>query len=94
MSTLSIGSPPKAVQVSCSEVELASEQADGRRIAVPIVWFPRLSDAATEQRNTWKSLGEGTGNHWPQIDEDISVAALLVGKLSVEYSRETKQLDE
>ena len=88
MNTLSIGSSSKAVQVSCSEVELTVELADDRRITAPIVWFPRLSDAATEQRNTWEILGEGTGIHWPQIDEDTSVAALLAEKPSVECSRE------
>ena len=88
MDTLSIKPPPRAVRVSCSEVELTVELADGRRIAVPIAWFPRLSGAATEQRNTWEILGEGTGIHRPKIDEDISVVSLLAGKPSVEYSRE------
>ena len=79
MSTLAVKSPPRAVQVACSEAELTVDLSDGRRIAVPIVWFPRLAEATAKQRNVWKFLGNGTGIHWPLVDEDISVAALLAG---------------
>ena len=82
MSALTI-EPPRAVQVTCSETELTVALSDGRRISVPIVWFPRLAEATAEQRNVWKFLGNGTGIHWPQVDEDISVEALLAGSPSV-----------
>jgi len=51
--------------------------ADGREIAVPIDWFPRLRDATDAARNKWRFIGGGQGIHWPEIDEDISVASLL-----------------
>lgn len=50
---------------------------DGRSLTVPLEWFPRLRDATPAQRNNWRLIGPGTGIHWPDIDEDISVAGLL-----------------
>ena len=50
---------------------------DGREIGVPLAWFPRLSAATPEQRANWQLLGRGVGLHWPDVDEDLSVAGLL-----------------
>ena len=52
---------------------------DGREISVPIEWFPRLRNASEEQCKKWRLIGKGVGIHWEDIDEDISVAALLTG---------------
>ena len=41
------------------------------------VWFPRLEAATDEHRNNWRLIGRGVGIHWPDLDEDISVANLL-----------------
>jgi hypothetical protein len=50
---------------------------DGREIGVPLEWFPRLRDATNEQRGKWRLIGKGIGIHWDELDEDISVSALL-----------------
>ena len=50
---------------------------DGRQISVPLEWFPRLRNATEKQRKHWKLIGHGIGIHWPQVDEDLSIAALL-----------------
>ncbi len=50
---------------------------DGREISVPLEWFPKLRDATSEQRIKWRLIGRGVGIHWEELDEDISVAALL-----------------
>ena len=50
---------------------------DGRSLSVPLEWFPRLRDALPEQREHWELIGSGVGIHWPELDEDISVAGLL-----------------
>jgi len=50
---------------------------DGREIAVPIDWFPRLRDATEKERNDWRLIGGGEGIHWKTIDEDILVEGLL-----------------
>lgn len=52
---------------------------DGREISVPLEWFPKLRDATDEQRKGWRLIGKGVGIHWEDLDEDISVAALLKG---------------
>ena len=50
---------------------------DGREISVPIEWFPRLREATDAQRKKWRLIGKGVGIHWPDLDEDISISALL-----------------
>ena len=50
---------------------------DGREVSVPLEWFPTLRNASDKQRTHWRLIGNGVGIHWPDIDEDISVAALL-----------------
>ena len=52
---------------------------DGRIIGVPLAWFPRLLAATPEQRSIYEIGGGGVGLHWPELDEDISVAGLLAG---------------
>jgi hypothetical protein len=56
--------------------------SDGREIAVPLKWFPKLAHASTEARNNWRSIGQGVGIHWPDLGEDLSVEQLLTGERS------------
>ncbi len=55
------------------------ELADGRQLAVPLAYFPRLLHADPKQREQYELSGGGTGIHWAEIDEDISVEGLLLG---------------
>jgi uncharacterized protein DUF2442 len=50
---------------------------DGREISAPLAWFPRLRDASDAQRGNWRLIGHGEGVHWPDLNEDVSVNALL-----------------
>ena len=50
---------------------------DGRQISVPLDWFPPLRGATDKQRKRWRLIGNGVGIHWPDLDEDLSIAALL-----------------
>ncbi len=52
---------------------------DGRIVSVPLIWFPLLHEATPEQREHYEIDGGGVSLHWPDIDEDISVAGLLDG---------------
>jgi hypothetical protein len=52
---------------------------DGRIISAPLLWFPRLHTASAEQRERFEISGGGIGLHWPDLDEDLSVAGLLAG---------------
>lgn len=54
--------------------------ADGRRLGVPLAYFPRLLAASPEARNRYELSGGGTGIHWDALDEDISVEGLLAGR--------------
>ncbi len=67
----------RALDVRVTKDELVVHLTDGRRLAVPLAWFPRLRDATASQRATWVLIGNGEGIHWPEIDEDLSVAGLL-----------------
>jgi hypothetical protein len=68
--------------VEVTDAELIVHLLDGRRLSVPLVWFPRLPRATPEQRAKWELLGDGDGIHWPLIDEDLSVEPLLAGRRS------------
>ena len=52
---------------------------DGRVLGVPLAWFPALRDATMEQRSYYEIGGGGVGLHWPELDEDLSVAGLMAG---------------
>jgi len=65
--------------VRFEDERLIVDLADGRTIAVPLDWYPRLADATPEQRNNWEVAGAGFGIHWPEIDEDLSTSGLLKG---------------
>ena len=69
-----------ARHVEVTQNELRVELADGRTLSVPLVWFPRLLSADASARAHWELLGDGEGIHWPEADEDISVAGLLAGQ--------------
>ena len=65
--------------VSVSENELTVALMDGRVIAVPLAWYPRLVNGTPEQRAVWEVAGGGYGVHWPELDEDIGTEGLLAG---------------
>ncbi|HTK36146.1 MAG TPA: DUF2442 domain-containing protein [Caulobacteraceae bacterium] len=63
------------VRVTAERLELTLR--DGRLVAAPLEWFPRLAAASAAKREQWEISGAGFGVHWPEIDEDIGVAGLL-----------------
>ena len=66
--------------VRFTEDTIAVDLVDGRTIVVPLAWYPRLLDATAEQRQNWQVSGAGYGIHWPDIDEDLSIAGMLKGR--------------
>lgn len=72
-------SEPVAKQIRFDADTMWVELADGRQLGVPIAYFPRLLNATPEQRSKYTISGGGTGLHWDDLDEDISVPALLMG---------------
>ncbi|MEA3467379.1 MAG: DUF2442 domain-containing protein [Thermodesulfobacteriota bacterium] len=79
MRTLAVELHPQAHNVKCTDAAIVVELVDGRTITAPLVWFPRLSQATEKQLANWELLGDGEGIHWPDVDEDLSVAGLLAG---------------
>lgn len=77
MSTLAIKVEPRVVDVSITGDSIRVFLADGRKVSVPLEWFPRLRNATNAQRKKWRLIGRGIGIHWEEIDEDISVESLL-----------------
>ncbi|MBI5653159.1 MAG: DUF2442 domain-containing protein [Chloroflexi bacterium] len=63
----------------------------GRTISAPLAWYPRLFNGTPEERNHWRRIGDGEGIHWRDLDEDISVENLILGKPSGESQRSLKQ---
>jgi len=79
MSTLAVETHPLAQNVEFTDDDLVVSLVDGRKVIVPLVWFPRLSNAARSQLENYELLGGGEGIHWPEIDEDLGVEGLLRG---------------
>ena len=61
----------------CTEDALEITLSDGRRLSVPLWWFPRLLRATPDQRARWELIGQGEGIHWPDVDEDLEVEHLF-----------------
>ncbi len=78
MPTSKVKLQPLATQVRVTPKFLRVILADGREIAAPLAWFPRLEKATKTQRGKWRLIGGGVGIHWEDLDEDISVPALLM----------------
>lgn len=79
-----------AIQVSRAESVFVTDDSltvdftDGRTISVPLAWYPRLMHGTPQERNNWQLIGGGEGIHWPDLDEDLSVVGLLLGRPSGE----------
>jgi hypothetical protein len=70
---------PLATNVKVTTDALAVVLHDGRSVSVPLEWYPRLAEGTPAERRRWELIGPGIGIHWPDLDEDISVEALLLG---------------
>ena len=68
----------RARSVEFTATELVVTLADGRRIATPLEWYPRLKRASAAQRTNFEVMPMGI--HWPDIDEDLSIAGMLKGR--------------
>ena len=88
MSTLIVESESiRAHSVSVTDDCLQVDLSDGRILSVPLAWFPRLQHGNAKERGTWRLIGGGEGIHWPDLDEDISIAGLVAGHPSGESAK-------
>lgn len=77
----------RAQQVIVADDALTVDLTDGRTISVPLVWYPRLLHGTPDERSHWRFVGDRVGVHWPDLDEDISVENIVLGKPSGESQR-------
>jgi len=70
---------PLAKTVSFDRYNMWIEFTDGRKLGIPLVYFPRLLRATKKQRDAYIISGGGLELHWEALDEDISVENLLLG---------------
>jgi len=81
----------RAQRVEVNEDTLTIELVDGRVVMVPLTWYPRLWYGTAEERAHFEIIGDGTLIHWPDLDEDLSVAGILAGRRSGESSQSLKK---
>lgn len=74
----------RVLEVSVTEDTLTVDLEDGRTISIPISWYPRLAYGTQVERANYELSGAGYGIHWPDLDEDIGIEGLLLGKKSME----------
>jgi hypothetical protein len=74
----------KIIAVSIDDDTLTVDLEDGRTISVPIGWYPRLAHGTPAERENFQVSGAGFGIYWPDLDEDIGVEGMLLGKKSTE----------
>jgi hypothetical protein len=79
MGILNLAADERVAEVEVNDDALTVRLMDGRTISVPLVWYPRLSNATPDQRKNWQISGGGYGIHWEEIDEDLSTEGLLRG---------------
>lgn len=75
---------PRIIKVTVTDDTLSVDLEDGRTVSVPIGWYPRLAHGTGAERANVQIAGAGFGLHWPDLDEDIGVEGLLLGKRSAE----------
>ena len=74
-----LGNEPLAKKATFDSINIWVELADGRKLGVPLAYFPRLLHATPTQLENYEISGGGTGLHWEELDEDILVKGLMMG---------------
>lgn len=70
----------RANKIDVSDDTLTAHLEDGRSISCPLLWYPDLSRASTDERQNYRLIGRGTGIHWPDLDADVSIRGMLLGR--------------
>ncbi len=68
-----------AKEVKFDKTMMYVSLTDGRVLGVPLVWFPSLRHAKPKQLTKYEIAGGGISLHWPELDEDLSMAGLMAG---------------
>lgn len=76
----------RAVEVFFTDNQICVVLSDGREVRTPLIFYPTLQKASANQLNKFKIIGLGTGIHWPDLDEDLSVEGIVTGRKSYDFS--------
>jgi len=87
MTTLALETEPTAANITVTEDDLAVDLVDGRRLIVPLAWYPRLMYATAAERQNFQLLGDGYAIEFPDLDEHIGIEGLLAGRHSGESQK-------
>ena len=79
MGISALAADERVADVRFDDDRIIVDLMDGRTIAAPLAWFPRLANATPAQRGRWERAGGGYSLHWPELDEDLSTEGLLRG---------------
>ncbi|KPQ36080.1 MAG: Protein of unknown function (DUF2442) [Phormidesmis priestleyi Ana] len=85
--TIELLEVPTIQQVTITDESLSVDLSDGRTISVPLAWYPRLLQGSTEERSSYRFIGGGSGIHWNELDEDVSLKNLIFGQPSGESQK-------
>jgi hypothetical protein len=83
-STIELLTIPIIQKVTITDDTLSVDLSDGRTISVPLAWYPRLLNGSILERSDYRLIADGSGIHWHQLDEDISLKNLILGQPSGE----------
>ena len=81
----------RAQHVEIRDDSLVITLVDGRIISVPLTWYPRLWYGTKEERKQLRLAGDGTFIHWPELDEDLSIEGILLGRRSGESTESLRK---
>ncbi len=76
-----------ATSITFSEDQFSLFLVDGRTLSIPYELVPSLSRASKAARENCELLGMGTSLHWPELDEDISVEGLVLGRKIIDWEK-------
>jgi hypothetical protein len=87
MTTLELETEPTAANTTVTKDDLVVDLVDGRRMIVPLAWYPRLMYATIAERQNFQLLGDGYAIEFPDLDEHIGIEGLLAGRHSGESQK-------
>ena len=56
------------------------KMSDKKEVRFPVGVNSKLNGATDDQRNNIEIICSGTGLHWPDLDEDLSISGIIEGK--------------
>jgi hypothetical protein len=76
-----------AVDVSFSKDMICLILSDGREVKTPLEFYPTLARATESQLKNFRLIGGGSGIHWVELDEDLSVESIVLGRKAFNFSK-------